>query len=133
MKIYILLITLFFSSYDAFSKGHIDEISGTWESSRGAIYESDGSNFVCIYIPEQHMEKYSHWLNKNSLTDFRYTENGLMASQYLRKKNGEVSQVSTMIELTGNTIILRFKVPSRKQQYERVFIRVEEKTRLTSN
>ena len=115
MRVVIFAFILIFNSSVAFSQHHIEEIVGTWVSQRGALYESDGSNFVCVYIPKQHMEKYKHWLNKNRLTDFQRTKNGLVASQYLRKKNGETSKVAATIELKARLMILRYKIPSREK------------------
>ncbi len=112
-------LTLFLALLIAPAIGHgaatVDWLVGKWVSSRGAIYESDGSNFVCVRIPENHMAEYGHWLNKNRLTEFQNTEDGLFAMQYLRSKNGETSQVPTLIERGTGTLTLRFKLPSMRK------------------
>ena len=124
VKICILLLTILFTPSDAFSNYYIDKIAGTWKSQRGVIYKSDGSNFVCLYMPEQYMDQYGHWLNKNGLTGFRYTKDGLTVLQYFRIKGGQIYQVPTDVEVYENKIILRFKIPSKGKQFERVFTRI---------
>jgi len=123
IRLFILVFAIFLTPSTAFSNYYIDEIAGTWESKSGILYKSDGSNFVCHYIPGKYMGQYGHWLNKNGLTGFRYTKDGLTVLQYFRTKSGKIYQVPTLVELGDNTITLRYTISSKNRTFERTFNR----------
>jgi hypothetical protein len=93
----------------------IPSLVGYWESHRGAIYESDGTDFVCKYIPEQHMKNYWHWRGKNRLTEIKITASGMEASQYLRWKDGRVQTTPTKIEIRDGSIYLEYQLPNKDE------------------
>jgi|GEM_PF-1929454 len=117
----ILLVLLVSSTCIAAEK--VQSLVGTWQSQKGALYKSDGTNFICFYIPKEYKEKLSHWQDKNRLKDIKETASGIEAIQILRVADGRTVEVPTKVVIKENQLTLTFTVASREKPVVYTFTR----------
>lgn len=123
MKIIISILTFLIIASTSIAAEKVQVLTGIWESQRGALYQSDGTNFICFYIPEKHMEKFGHWKDKNALTDIKETALGIEAKQFLRYPDGRTKTTPTQITIKNNNLTLYFHVPGKEELMNVTFTR----------
>jgi hypothetical protein len=103
----------------------VESLKGFWKSPFGAIYKSDGTDFVCIELPDNLKAKYGHWLNKNKLTDIVSTESGIEATEFLRWKDGRIQKIPSNIVLDGNSLIFIYFDKENRYIQRRIYERID--------
>ena len=104
----------------------VTSVAGKWKSHRGAIYESDGSNLTCVFIPESLEPTYGYWLGKTRLEGITRSPAGLTATQILRWPDGKTIGVPARLEVTRATLSITFTDPRSGEPVVRTFTRVAE-------
>jgi len=100
-----LLIGSLFTSSLCFAE-QVQELVGYWKSSKGAIYKSDGSNFICTWMPKEIRNQYSQWDNKNRLFGIKVNSENITAIQKIWMPDGTGAISPVEIIISQDTLIL---------------------------
>lgn len=79
---------------------------------------------MCIQLPEELKENYSHWINKNKLTDIVATESGIEATEFRRWKDGRVQPFPSKIVLDGDSLIFTYFDKDARYIQRRIYERI---------